>query len=978
MAHLILTEKLEDLRIWAMRAFEPSNTDTQLNNARKCGEALCKAMLVQHYGTDRGSRLIAGTERLDGANSKPNHQSLNSLSRLVTSDGADPVFPDRDIRQQVFSQLESIRVHSNPQSHDRSTIDPTFSAPALRIALVNVASLLHFFYETLIDQPLPQELELYVRQYAGVELKQRVDYEDVRGHDIVRLYYPNQALSDHKETVAKERVSYEYVEVEAAKSNRIGFLFVKKHINIRNTLRHFFERHSNTLNNLTICSPRITNREDGKAIDRLAGIAEAYQELQLPSLPKSVEYYYTDDFIWRFCLSKHADVLSTPVETEGCFVDQELHAIEDDHDVALGKDCLDHIRTLIESPEADHPLHLIAGPAGVGKTTLCKQLVHVINSKFKKKRALFISATDLRDAETDSVVESIADLYRLYVKVNGLDGSDVLEGQNLEINISCGNIVLIIDGLDEIESTLKNKFNLDAFLKSATALNESYRNCVLIITIRDFYLSQYRGTASIAIYRLRGFTEAAVSTYLKKRFPDQRHIESAIQLLKGIEFRDDEYLFPLYLSLICDIVETELELPASQAIQLLGVSDSLYFHPKVTIDRLVYDLLRREIAKQSLQISCDQYFELLMEIAVEYSGMISQDSLNEYIELSYSLVKPTSEDARKKYRQIYVSPLLIHLESASAFRIKYSVVETWVKARYVTFCFKKRKGGPNLFKLLAEMHYGRSELLDELVKTLRAFRHDFLEYGRVLLTGFISECRRVKSNENLMAVRRQISGLVYLVLSGNQLVSKGQYTEQLISLYSGLQFDYLSAFGEFFPLDFTGCRVRRGWFERYTHFGKCTFPVKGTVFFETTFINVDPGMMRSSNIELFDDLSPLDEKLRSVIDRGRATANENLEELRSDMQRVLKVGFRAGGFLWKSEAIYRKVTLRMGVPLDEFLGFFVKLGVLQKVPAREGKAHGYIVAPPFRPAVKNLLENSALSIGLEKVAMVALTEYYSP
>jgi hypothetical protein len=44
-----LSDKLLELTKWVLQTFEDTVPEDILNNARKSGEALCKAVLLKHY-----------------------------------------------------------------------------------------------------------------------------------------------------------------------------------------------------------------------------------------------------------------------------------------------------------------------------------------------------------------------------------------------------------------------------------------------------------------------------------------------------------------------------------------------------------------------------------------------------------------------------------------------------------------------------------------------------------------------------------------------------------------------------------------------------------------------------------------------------------------------------------------------------------------------------------------------------------------
>ncbi|MEM9674084.1 MAG: hypothetical protein AAF992_15950, partial [Bacteroidota bacterium] len=55
-----LQDKLQDIVKHSTCAFTDNNLDDAANNARKAGEAVCKAIILKKYGDKLGSDLIEG------------------------------------------------------------------------------------------------------------------------------------------------------------------------------------------------------------------------------------------------------------------------------------------------------------------------------------------------------------------------------------------------------------------------------------------------------------------------------------------------------------------------------------------------------------------------------------------------------------------------------------------------------------------------------------------------------------------------------------------------------------------------------------------------------------------------------------------------------------------------------------------------------------------------------------------------------
>lgn len=973
-----LSEKVKDLNTSLLQAFEDTVIDDILNNARKSGEALCKAVILQHYQEIEGTKIILGEVNTKGnVLNKPRPLDFSSLINIVVYEQDENyiIVKPKAVRNKIKSYLESIRAHGNPASHDSNHPSDVSSVADVRVTKVNLARLISWFYKDFVSEPIPSRMLQHMGEiesnYIDPE-KETVFYEDVRGLDIVKIYYPKQKVTiQAKYNDSQKRISYEFVTVEFPNNILFGYIFVKKNISINATLQHFIENLTFELASLMICSPRVISPETGKEINRISNIKDKFNDLADQKLLSKTEYLFTDDFVWKYCLAEYAKELNGSLENDRYFVDQELFHVQDGQPVGL-KPSLEYIREIINSPEKKEPVSVIVGRAGVGKTTFCEQVVRLVNG-CEKKRALLISSTDLRNASADFPVESLTDLYKLFVKVNEIDSTELLEYNNFEINISCGNIVFIVDGLDEIESTLKDKFNLDLFLQSAVSLNEAYRSCSIIITSRDYYLDRYTQKASVNVFKLLGFSNELVEQYLKKRLSKQR-VRDAQKYLSQFEISDQSLHTPLYLSLICDLVDRE---EYEENTLPNDIVESDYYYSQLPLDNLIYKLLQREIGKQSLNIICDHYFELIVEISVRNQGSITKNDLNQYIGIFFPSIEATSNNEEDKYTQFYISPLLAYDRNVEVFKIKYDFVELWTKVRFALYNFKRDVFDEDLRRLLIEFYDGSSVLLEDLVRMKKITKINYIEHGSRILKKLIDDYRQPKNSKKLDLTRKAISGLLYFILSGESKRSKSDYSNDLIQLFGSDRLNHLCIFGKFFPLDFSEIEVYEGWFEQYQNFQKCNFPSDKTVFYDSTFKGIDLKFSPTFNSILFDSKCNLDEELKKAFDDGLNSAGNVYNQVRTNLLRILKVGYRSSNFSWKSESLYKRVQIKGNNSLDDYLKILTLEGILEKRSEKAGSGDGFMVAKNFINSAKSLIDNENVKPELEIVIKKILKDLHN-
>ncbi|PZV19075.1 MAG: hypothetical protein DCF20_03310 [Pseudanabaena sp.] len=405
------SEKIKELNKWVLQAFEDTVVEDILNNSRKAGEALCKAVILHHYDEVKGSKIIEGQEKANGTLINPRYRNkleLFGLIEVVTHEQDEDyvVVKNKSLRNKIKYYLGIIRSHGNPASHDTDSPNDSSNLEDVKITKVVLVRLISWFYREYIKEPVPQRILPYISEIESSYVdtnKETRSYEDVRGLDIVKIYYPKQkVVLQEKVDDTQKRISYEFVTVEVSSSLLIGYVFVKKNISMSVTLQQFIDGLTLNLASLTICSPRVVNPDNGREINRIANLQDKFEEIADKNLSKITEYFYIDDFIWKYCLSGYARLLDLNLDSEQYFVDQELFQLEDDQQIGL-QPSLQHVKQLISSPEKQRPVNIIVGRAGVGKTTFCEQVVRLVNG-LDKKRALLISSTDLRNANADFTI----------------------------------------------------------------------------------------------------------------------------------------------------------------------------------------------------------------------------------------------------------------------------------------------------------------------------------------------------------------------------------------------------------------------------------------------------------------------------------------------------------------------------------------------------------------------------------------------
>lgn len=301
----------------------------------------------------------------------------------------------------------------------------------------------------------------------------------------------------------------------------------------------------------------------------------------------------------------------------------------------------------------------IKGAGGIGKTTVSEKIHDEIIKNIDNNIVIFINASSYIDEirRRQKINESNFDLYTIFELCH--DKAKTINVNVFKSNFILGNITLIIDGIDEIISTLTN-FNLKNFVDDFTNLKEQIGRGKLIINSRDIYINELeKNDADFStkhkVFELLKFDRENAIKYFEKKFP---HINNKLNKKVGEcinvldEFYDNienqKYVYsPFVLEIIVLIVENDFEYD-----NIEFEFDSRILSLNYSNDYLIYKICQREIAKKGLNgfiPTIDNFIKFLSLIAIEKNGIINDDEFIIFlkrvnIDLSSENVKSSIKD----------------------------------------------------------------------------------------------------------------------------------------------------------------------------------------------------------------------------------------------------------------------------------------------------------------------------------------------
>lgn len=881
-----------------------------VNIARKAGEALCKIILLNYEQNE-----MAEHTKYEALIQSISYKNIN-ISKL---------FGER-----LQSELKILQTYGNAASHDGG--EQLSSEDLLRInqALVN---LLKMTFDTKDQLNIDQKTPSFIYKLLNVREAQE---ENWRCQQIISSIYPNRTYLNS----IKDK-DYEFHVIQDADSRHLGFISLNRNIAFSQALsKCLVDENLKNLTSLTFLFPlEISNTTKTPVKNRKEYIQKTASEL-LKNHPKiSCSYEFYEDYIWDKCLPSYIKRDNSP-EPSPYFIDQKLHLNNSSH---LSLEFVDSLTRNYSA--TNKPLSIIFGQGGVGKTTFCEQAVQKINTQLSsgiKRKAIFISSIDIPEdfASKTTKISSIEDLYSLVFS----NDDELIDRTALALNISCGNLIIIIDGLDEIISKLKDKFSISDFFSSIKRLNDTYFNCKILITSREIEIG-IEQDENIDIYFLRGFDENLITKYLRKRFrSDEKLIDKADENIKNISSTDE--ITPLIIRLICDLTEDDSETNPQH-------EGSRYLKEQQPLDKVLLQIISREIKKQSLSMNTDQYFEMLKSIAFEHKGKISKEELREIVE--YIVMDNTTsfykfnDNAFKGYLS---SPLF--QESGNEIRIRYDSIEFLIKARYITNLInthntEKKKDNTIRHCLAHDCFKGGS-----LVKEIVTFKEQDTDFEKNLIREVISSSK----DELEVFDRKVISALLYIFFEkkGHDRMRNSAY---LTELFGESRITGISIFGDFYPIDFCTITVSNGHFDGFGNLSKSSLPSKQTVFDDCKFINFSKSGFGKNVIhpENFNVGCEICQELQEVLDATEQAQAKKIENTEENLMKIFKVGFKNGNFIWKSLELHKQqcASIKTRHTLISILTVIEQHGIVIKEKAKDSVQIGYRVNGDHALEVKDFL-----------------------
>ncbi|WP_108807341.1 NACHT domain-containing protein [Aquimarina spinulae] len=581
-----------------------------------------------------------------------------------------------------------------------------------------------FFFDNYIE--LKEKEQDLITKYSDVET-------------ILKLYNSN---FNKIESYEKNKIGFELYELKNLTGSSIFCVYLYENIYIKNTLKFI---HNNCIKNSEeyfILVQKTKRYDQEKRIDYLKKHAR-----------KNTNAYYIDDFIWENLTSSYFETKQTYTNTS--FIPPNL---------LYQKKTFDNFNFFDNwLYKKNSPTLIITGSGGIGKTTLAKELTNRINNSANKTKAIYIDALKISSSilhlthNNDNI-----NLYSFYESSVSKNSTPSLSYDLFRINIDNGNLVVIIDGLDEIISRLGERFNISNFFETIQNFTDGVGNGKVILTSRNHFWniskSFFSNSQEIEILP---FNKDKALEYFDNLYPNSpKLVKKAMRISESIlgDISNNDFI-PYVLECVSFIIEDSTESGKYYDPDF----NSTILRQDIKNDFILGKLCVRE-EQRTEQIDVDQQLEIFYEIA---NKNIQKDEF-------HSACKRISKiDINDRQIETFLSHPIIDSSNDNV-KFKYDFFKNHIKSIYLN----------NLFNINdLSINENHIDIFSNLISFNSSFTLDISERINIekedLMYRFLVLQEEIKNKSEISteAKNKSISSLFIILLKNN--VHKYSYSSEL-------------------------------------------------------------------------------------------------------------------------------------------------------------------------------------------------------
>lgn len=608
-------------------------------------------------------------------------------------------------------------------------------------------------------------------------------------------------------------ICYELYSIEGEFSNTIYFLYFTKHTSQNKTFDHI--KNLDIINrNEKIFILLDTINKKGGIID-IIRIVDIFKDFYEKS-----EVYYIENFS---LVKLYEELFNNNVFYKGQNLNKNFIKPYTEESSDKTADLLINEWYVSDN----HPLLVLKGSGGCGKTTVVKNFMKSLSNSQSNVNVLYVNSHEIiNDIMKMDKIEDIFDFYSILATKNNLIKK--FNKKLLTLSSDNGNLVIVLDGIDEVIAKKGSDFELDTLIESIFSdYSGNLNKTKVIMTCRDFFWDDSQKIGDLRTLKLKPFDEKLAEKYFAKVFNnDSKKIRQSMAIASDFKINVSEDEPALYIPYILDMIKENIIIDDNQLTLELR-TEVLQYSSNVH-DYLVAKSCEREIIKLD-NLEIDDQLKIFNQIAIDYDGILNEKHLEKILD---------SMHATKNLNKFKDHPLLVHDNGNLSFR--YDFFATYFKCLHLYSFFANQEFDTidkTIFNLLVRQISFGNEFTSMLKARLGSSFSEDLKIIITLLMDNEYQINYLKDDSQLMLLN---SSLFILLLDICNDLDKNDRTNLLKEIYEkdgyieNLNIIDLHSDSKNITFDFRGLKFNNCLFDNYDRFSECIFD-NSTIFKNTVF-----------------------------------------------------------------------------------------------------------------------------------------------
>jgi len=749
----------------------------------------------------------------------------------------------------------------------------------------------------------PENIEALIKHLRGEGKKPRPPKKKqsqvpscnfTRVEDLLKINSRNRKaiikLEDGTDFSGSNKIKFEAWETKSP--SPAYFIALYDNINIDQTIKRAIQEIKKldlNPNEITILRPRPSRT--------LA--SEIEQEFLKENLNTKINNKTYKEYIWEFCIEAPLKTSTAPSLIDG-YTDQSIELKDEAGNIVTERSAVTYLTKLLSSNSSE-AANIVIATGGMGKTSLCLSVAERLHRERKdgymSSTVLIRSDTIRRHANENGLateqIRSIYDIYNLHSKCQ--QTSSVFDETTFDLAVLSGNLVVIIDGLDELISLFQERFDLNSFLLSLNKLHEELGSTNILLTTRNTPILEREKLNAINInqFELLGFDEENCDTYLKRRFraypQSGKLINKAKSLLSKVNLeKDSSRIVPFFLDIISTTTIDQLTEKNELAELDINFDVTPYPSNNEITDHIIHSVLNREELRHNFDISVSEVIDFISGLVIDHGAKWSSREMLEKLDLYYG------EKHEYIHSRLSLNPLLIN--DGQYISLKYEFLESYFGVLFILEGITKASFANELKKSLVKL--GTEDCIE--IKQIKKYFSNNKDTFYSSIRTLISKYKETTAHANKLEAeqsKRSISSLLYL-LSAVSGATGEALTDQILDIYGAgdKSGDNRIVSGLFIgggtpQLDFTDLTISNSAFYKYKKFLSSKFNNCRFIYTNFTECSHNASSNKTIDIKMFDsscDLGDLSNYFSGISTAKGATKKLTEGELRKFLHSFFK------------------------------------------------------------------------------------------